>query len=675
MIRLALLIAVLLPAASAQVSVLPWQLDGPPCGSGTMDPTTLQIVGPDQAGCPFNSVTAWLATAPYDLTVSADSDFKNHDTDCVGHDWEVYVVDGVSVKFGDIWACGGSLGRTRFTVQAGSSFGFGVQSDDAMFGPGVLDMTNLRWFPRSIVHTTTSGPPGGRFGAAVTSLGDITGDGVPDYAAGQPDFDELFPNAGRVIVFDGATGLELFDVEGESQSDRLGESVAGVGLVDGDAVPDLLVGAPGADVTGDDAGRAVVLSGVDGSVIHVFDGLAAGDAFGTSVAGAGDVNGDGRGDLLIGAPGSDIGGTDIGMAFLYSGLDATEIDRVRGDEPGDLFGTSIAGGRDVDGDLVPDAIVGAPLGGPAGVGQVVVLSGVDLSTLHVFEPENTVDYGSVVAFAGDVDADGTVDIVGGSPSSAYSGPAVLVHSGASGNLLYALSDTVDVTGMGISVAGLGDVNGDGYDDFAAGARRGTLFNLIQGSVVVFSGRDGSWLNLVEGFGNPTGITQDDGFGTAVAAAGDVDGDGRPDLLVGSNEVSGPFLIPGRVSVVSLPVLWTPLADGLAGTHGAPQLAGEGLLAAGLPTSLFVSGALENAALAFVIGLSRLDAPFKGGLLQPTADLIVSGLVTDSSGELSFSAAWPGGLPSRQILVMQAWIADPATPAGFSSTNGLQAQTP
>jgi len=121
--------------------------------------------------------------------------------------------------------------------------------------------------------------------------------------------------------------------------------------------------------------------------------------------------------------------------------------------------------------------------------------------------------------------------------------------------------------------------------------------------------------------------------------------------------------------------WADLGHGLAGAAGTPVLTGTGTLAGGDPLSLQLAGALPNAPLTLVIGAQALLAPFKGGVLVPLPTLLVSGLLTDGGGAHVLGATWPPGLPAGSVLYFQAWIVDPAGPAGFSASNGLSGTTP
>ena len=121
--------------------------------------------------------------------------------------------------------------------------------------------------------------------------------------------------------------------------------------------------------------------------------------------------------------------------------------------------------------------------------------------------------------------------------------------------------------------------------------------------------------------------------------------------------------------------WSDLGQGLAGTHGVPVLDGSGDLSAGSSVTLTLGNAIENAAVGFVLGLSQLNANFKGGTLVPNPDFIITGLTTNGSGDLSLTATWPAGVPSGFVTYFQEWITDPAGPKGFSASNGLAGTAP
>src|SRR5262249_22249764 len=138
------------------------------------------------------------------------------------------------------------------------------------------------------------------------------------------------------------------------------QSVRDCGDVDGDGFADVIIGAPGAELA-PTPGSASVLSGVDGTVLRSFLGLANGDGFGSAVSGAGDVDGDGVPDLIVGAPNAFGAVANAGRATVFSGRTSAVLYDFLGDAAGDRFGWSVSGAGDVNGDGYDDVIVGAPL--------------------------------------------------------------------------------------------------------------------------------------------------------------------------------------------------------------------------------------------------------------------------------------------------------------------------
>ena len=120
--------------------------------------------------------------------------------------------------------------------------------------------------------------------------------------------------------------------------------------------------------------------------------------------------------------------------------------------------------------------------------------------------------------------------------------------------------------------------------------------------------------------------------------------------------------------------WTDLGQGSGGALGPPVLTGQGLLHGGMPIVLHVSNAAPHQPITLVIGISALNAPFKGGVLVPTPNLVIpAGFV--GMGTMGLGGTWPSNLPAGLHLWMQFWVVDPTAPLGLSATNGLLAATP
>ena len=323
-----------------------------------------------------------------------------------------------------------------------------------------------------------------------------------------------------------------------SGGEGLGFSVAGIGDVDDDGVPDYATGAPFAGGA-QSFGRLVVISGATHQILHDLNGEA-GSLFGYDINAAGDLNHDGRGDIVVGAITG--GPAQEGTVSIISGTTGSVIWSATGVDAGGWFGAGVSGMQgDLNGDGVPDQVIGAPFAGPAGTGNAYFLSGADGSQLRTLVPLATA--GSLGWFfahaAGDVNGDGVADAYVGDFSDGALGPfsgRAYVYSGADGTMLQVYDAELPGDGFGIG-RGAGDVNGDGYPDlFLAGYTNSFAANQ-GGKANLYSGRD---QGLIRSFTGTTDLYQ---LGFDAVALGDVNGNGYTDYLITGNDVA--YVVAGR----------------------------------------------------------------------------------------------------------------------------------
>lgn len=320
--------------------------------------------------------------------------------------------------------------------------------------------------------------------------------------------------------------------------------MSSAGDVNGDGYDDVIVGASGYNA-GTDQGRAYIFYGgpIMNNVVDVtLTGVSASDYFGYSVSEAGDVNGDGYDDVIVGADGYN-GGTFQGRAYIYFGgssMNSTADVTLTGLSADDHFGFSVSGAGDVNGDGYDDVIAGA-YGYNAGTdaGRAYIYFGgssmnntADL-TLYIFGTNHY--FGYSVSDAGDVNGDGFDDVIIGAckyNAGSYKGAALIYHGGINMDIYQDLTifGASDLDYFGYSVSGAGDVNADGYDDIIVGANSYNA-GTYQGRAYVYYG--GYAMNTAADV-IMTGSQDGDQFGTSVSDAGDVNADSYDDVIVGAN---------------------------------------------------------------------------------------------------------------------------------------------
>jgi hypothetical protein len=397
-----------------------------------------------------------------------------------------------------------------------------------------------------------------QFGRAMVDIGDVNGDGVPDLAVGAPfqdgDFISTDPgfgepqNVGKIWVLNGATRAiitQLNDPQFQEIQDlkfggELGWSVAAAGDINGDGIPDVIAGLPHYQVTEDEAfnvGRTFVFSGATDTVLLTLDNPVVEEnaRAGYSVASLGDTNGDGVPDVLVGAPGQNIGDEedgliDVGVVYLYSGANGALLRTFN--HPNQTvnarFGFAVANAGDLNHDGVADAIIGAP-----GKGEVFVFSGKTGALLFtILSPavEKESSFGSAVAGGKDLDRDRIPDIVVGAPLFKSAQGAVYVFKGSDGTLLRKLRPATPqvFSKFGAFVSLTDDLTGDGRPDIFVGAPEADVGGLINaGEGFIYDGARGKLFQTLTSE-TPQAFA---GFGSAFVAP-DLAGTGTLTKIVG-----------------------------------------------------------------------------------------------------------------------------------------------
>ena len=474
-----------------------------------------------------------------------------------------------------------------------NSFSIVVNDEDAVY-PVTIDPIS-----QNPVWTFENNQSNSAFGYSVSTAGDVNGDGYSDVIAGSPFFDNGQTDEGRAYVFHGsATGLSTFAnwiSESDTATSNFGCSVATAGDVNGDGYSDVIIGAPNFENGQNNEGKVYVFhgssTGLSLTPSWTIQKNQAEAHLGSSVSTAGDVNNDGYSDVIFSAPDLDDSETDEGKVFLHyggsSGLSISSDKNLQTNVASDNFGTSVSLAGDVNGDGYSDVIIGAmnSENGQSNEGRAFIYTGSAGGTSSTSfwtgeSNQSNANFGISVSTAGDVNGDGYSDVIVGAHNyendSTNEGRAFVYYGNPS-----SMSTTADWTEdinqrfafFGYSVSTAGDVNGDGYGDIIVGAYGFTNGETDEGKAYVYFGSStglpasADWTdvsNQVSSF-----------FGRSVATAGDVNGDGFSEIIVGamqydngqSNEGSA-FLFQGYADGLRETVNWTYEINQVAAYFGA-----------------------------------------------------------------------------------------------------------
>jgi hypothetical protein len=521
--------------------------------------------------------------------------------------------------------------------------------------------------------------PGDLFGTSLASLGDMDGDGVIDLAVGARHDDDGGTDRGAVwILFLNADGTvkshqKISDTAGGftgalDDGDRFGVSLASLGDHDGDGVTDLAVAAILDDDGGVDRGAVWILFlNADGTVkshqkisdtVGGFGGaLDDDDRFGTDVISLGDLDGDGEGDIAVGATQDDDGLTisspsrgAVWILFLHADGTVKSRQKISDTKGGflgvlndfDEFGRSLACLGDLDGDQVVDLAVGAWADDDGGTNRGAVW------ILFLNTDGKVKMHQKISATAGGFT--GTLD---------------------------------DFDEFGTSVAWMEDQDADGVGELAVGA----ILDDDGGS-----GRGAVWVLLLKNDGTVkahqkisattggfTGVLDlYDNFGRSLQSLGDLDGDGLGDLAVGAamDDDGGFGSDKGAVWMLFLDgTHWLDLGGGTVGSNGAVTLVGTGSLVSGTMANLDLTNAPPGALTLAWLSFASAPQSFFGGTIHATPFTNQIFFIADGSGSVALSTTWPTGIPTGSEAWFQFLVADPSVIWGITLSNGLKITTP
>ena len=507
----------------------------------------------------------------------------------------------------------------------------------------------------------SGGATGDNLGNALANLGDVNGDSTHDFAIGISGDDTVAEDAGAVVVISGADGSEIHRYFGDAPLQRMGWQVCATGDLDGDGVPDLAGAAKKDNQNGYPSGFVRIWSMATGAEIRTLTSASSFDRFGFALSNAGDVDADGIEDLLVGAPEDAWQGAAAGAAFVFSGADGSLLHLFRGQDSWDMLGTASTGMGDLNLDGYADFAFSARQEDTRGrdAGAVHIYSGRTGAELVRFKGrQKNAHFGVALVRVPDLDGDGRDEI----GVSALNKLTELFDANGYVEIWSMLDTETPLAQMaqpamgddfGASLVCM-DIDQDGSGDLLIGAPRSGLITdagLASGKIWAMSGRSGR--PLLE----RPGSAPSEYFGSSICSAQDINGDGRPDFVVGASGSQG----VGWVGTMHSPVFLV--------------LQTEGALVGGQTGTLRLDGAFSQSTIFFHASLNGWGwttlGPHIGlDIAAPLYDL--GSVVADGQGSASLSGLVPNSLSGR-TLWLQAWAGNIYGPEGSSNALALVIQ--
>lgn len=494
----------------------------------------------------------------------------------------------VTAEFGKSVAGAGDINGDGLSdvIVGAPGYSNGQQQEGAVF----VFMGSQSGLSTTAAHVLESNQEISYYGESVASAGDVNGDGYSDILVGAYMYDNVFAiDLGATFVYSGsASGVgqnPSMTLMGSQEGSQFGYAVSSAGDLNGDGYSDIIVGSPNyADGQNGEGAISIYLASDEGQGIQnqpkvVINGVWAGGAFGRSVACAGDVNGDGFSDVIVGEPDRDNGASlQEGGAHLYFGSIAGNLltrSFITSGQATAKLGASVASAGDVNGDGFSDIIVGSPYYDKNGTDDGIALvfhgsaGSVEANfSAAVDKNDEVLDLGFSVSGAGDFNGDGYDDVIIGAPF--YDGGAAYIYYSDDNGINLSTFQKITFaqkSQIGYAVKNAGDVNGDGYDDVIVGLPKADADNIVDsgGAIVYFGSANGIITGNQKGVSLPVAGAM---VGESVSGAGDLNADGYDDVIIGVPSYSDGVVVNRGAFLIAYGSKYGPKSNQLGIFKGA-----------------------------------------------------------------------------------------------------------